>query len=406
MCADIVVVGAGPVGLWTAIQIKKRRPNLDVQVYERYEEYQRTHVLHLENLSMMLYSKARRDEHEKAFYKAVAGKDLGKLSSAFKAATGAVYIRTHDLEAALKDYAQALGVSVAYEKIDSPAQAMALHPECRRFVAADGAHSRMREALLGTDATEEFPLQYVVEIKYEAEGRAGKLNFAGDRYKTNKLLSSMAFEYVGKEKQGTTPVTLRFFLDKETYDALPQASFKDPLTLGDDRIPQQLALDIRTYMNARKMNAGEKYKDGSAKISKLTLSMYAARKFAVELDDGRAWFIVGDAAMGVPYFRALNSGMIVGSQLALILSRDHGSNKSRARAYNAMRPLDIGWEFTAARGKDGAIKAFDMFRRMNAVLPWEMFKWNEQDAATLRESSSIDAAPRKKKRRTLRKKAA
>jgi 2-polyprenyl-6-methoxyphenol hydroxylase-like FAD-dependent oxidoreductase len=384
MCADIVIVGAGPVGLWTAIQLKKRNPSLDVQLYERHEEYQRSHVLRLENLSMLLYSKNRHDAAEEAFFKEVTGKHLGKLARRFKASAGSVYIRTQDLEKALKNYAKALGVKVDYETVTSPEALMAKHPECKKFIAADGAHSRMRTALLGEEGVEDIPLQYVAEVKYQARGKAGKLGLLDESYKTNKLLSSMAFEYVGREKEGATPVTLRFFIDKAVYDAMPEAGFKNPLTLGDDRLPKELAQDIATYMNVRQAKAGETCKQGSAKISKLTLSMYAAKKFAVELGNGCKWFFVGDAAMGVPYFRALNSGMIVGSQLAHILTGRWMPEAAKVKAYNAMRPLDIAAEFTAAVAKDSGIRAYDSFRRMSAGLPWEMVKWRDDEAEAFR----------------------
>jgi 2-polyprenyl-6-methoxyphenol hydroxylase-like FAD-dependent oxidoreductase len=396
MCADIVIVGGGPVGLWTAIQLKKRDPGLDVQVYERYEEYQRSHILHLEMASLLFYSKTTRDRHEDAFYQEITGKRPGGLTGLFKKAAGAVNIRTLELEKALKNYAGSVGVKVAYETVADPAEVMKKHPECKTFIAADGAHSRMRTALLGENSVDEQSLQHVVEIKYEADGRAGKLGALGDAYRTNKLLSSMAFEYVGREKEGSTPVTLRFFIDKDTYDALPQAGFRDPLKLGDERIPAKLAKDIQTYMNARKAHAGEHYRAGSAKISKLTLSVYAAKTFALETDTGQSWFLVGDAAMGVPFFRSLNSGLIVGSQLALILTRGMAAG-AEVQAYNAMRPLNIGWEFTGALGKDTGLQVYDLFRRASSKVPWEVNKWNEIQAAELT-NDDVQAVPASKQR--------
>jgi 2-polyprenyl-6-methoxyphenol hydroxylase-like FAD-dependent oxidoreductase len=64
---NIVIVGGGPVGLWTAIQLKRRRPDLEIRIYERYETYQRSHVLRLEHLSMLLYGKNSRAPGEQAF---------------------------------------------------------------------------------------------------------------------------------------------------------------------------------------------------------------------------------------------------------------------------------------------------------------------------------------------------
>ncbi|MFN7114009.1 MAG: FAD-dependent oxidoreductase [Alphaproteobacteria bacterium] len=373
--ADIVIIGGGPVGLWTAVQIKKRRPDAHVRVYERYSAYQRSHILRLENFSMNVYAKKSGDDAEAQFLREVLGE---KLANSFKAAagTGTVFIRTNDLEHALKEHARTLGIETVLRRIDSPQQAMDENPACKTFIAADGAHSKMRMALLGEDAVTDYPMQYVVEIKYQAEGRAGTLDFLSDQYKTNKLLSNMVFEYVGREKEGKTPVTLRFFVDADTYGAIPQAGFKDPLAVNDARLPETLRQDIKTYMNVRAEKAGEVYAAGSAKLSKLTLSVYAAKKFAV-VKEGRGWYIVGDAAMGVPYFRALNAGLIMGSQLAGIVTRKYAAPAVKAAAFNLVRPLDKAWEFTGAHGKNMALRVYDAFRGASAGVPWEMVKWDE-----------------------------
>lgn len=371
MCADIVIIGGGPVGLWSAIQIKKRNPALDVQIYERYEEYRRSHILKLEHRALMLYSKNNYDLPEAKFLAAVTGDNPAKITKS--AIDGEqTYIRTNDLETALKTYAADLGIHIDYRKIDSPEAAEARHPECKNFIAADGAHSAIRKTLMGENATKQYPLQYVVEIKYEAEGKARPLSVA-ENLKVNKYLTAMCFEYTGREKAGKTPVTLRFFVDKQTYQALPEAGFKNPLGLDNKHIPQELAHDIAAYMQARKETAGEVYRQGSAKISKLELSLYKAKRFAVQ-KEGKNWFLAGDAAMGVPYFRSLNAGMIIASQLGFILTRDFMSGKAKTVAYNAVQPLDTAWEFTAAHGKNSALNVYDAFRKAGAKMPWSKYR--------------------------------
>tara|TARA_R110002124_G_scaffold129483_1_gene291033 strand:+ start:343770 stop:345023 length:1254 start_codon:yes stop_codon:yes gene_type:complete len=373
---EIVIVGAGPVGLWTAIQIKKRRPNINVKIYERYSEYKRSHVLKLESRSMLLYAKNARNTAEETFFNSVLGTSLKKAF--LKAVTGSsVFIRTNALEQALKTYAADLGITTDYQRIESPEALMAMHPECESFIAADGAHSLLRQAIMGEDALKDYPLQYVAEIKYETSGATKALS-AYQQYKSNKLLSSMAFEYVGRERDGQTPISLRFFVDEDIYGAMPEASFKQPLNLASTEIPASLKQDIEHYMRIRAAQAGEDFIQGTEKLSKLTLSLYRAKEFAAQKHQ-RNWYLAGDAAMGVPYFRSLNAGMIIGSQLACILTRDSWSNKNKIAAYNTCRPLDVAWEFTSASMKNMALKGYDTFRQLSAKTPWEFMKWDDDE---------------------------
>ncbi len=377
MCADIVFVGGGPVGLWTAIQAKKNNAALDITVYERYPEYQRSHVLRLEHVSLLLWAKMKNDTAEAAFIEDVTGKK--KLSQVFaKSATaGAVYIATNDLENALKDYAAKLGINVVYKKIESPDEAEALHPECCLFVAADGAHSKMREAVFGKDILDETTLQHIVEMKYKADGKAGRLTMA-ETLKTAKLVKSQIFEYVGRERNGETPVTLRFFVDDDTYAKMPEATFKKPLAHDDPQLPATLSEDIKTYMAVRREKAGENYQQGSDKLSKLTLSVYKAKKFAANRGQ-KAWFLAGDAAMGLPYFRSLNAGMIIGSQLGGILAQGLLSRTAKVGAYNLLQPADTMIEFMGAKAKNQGIKALDAFRKLDAKNPLSPLKWGKGD---------------------------
>jgi 2-polyprenyl-6-methoxyphenol hydroxylase-like FAD-dependent oxidoreductase len=378
--ADVVIVGAGPVGLWAAIQILQRRPDMNVRLYERHTEYKRSHVLRLEALSTVLYTESSGNARKDQFYQEIFGKSLSRIF--MSAATGSVFIRTNDLEQALKSYATDLGAEIIYDRVSSPEAIMARHPGCKTFIAADGAKSPMRVALLGPDeaAVQTTPLQYITEVKYRAEGEAGRLDLA-EQYKTQKLLSHLAFEYVGREKEGYTPVSLRFFLNRKTYDAVPDATFAKPLAINDDGLASatpDLATDIHRYMKARELHAHENYDEGSAKLTKLTLSAYVANKWATT-HEGRNWYLVGDAAMGVPYFRALNSGFFVGSQLGNIVTRDWISESNRRRLYNAIRPLDKIWEFTGAHSKNGGLKMYDSFRRANADLPFQPLRWGRED---------------------------
>lgn len=385
--ADIVIIGAGPVGLWLAINLKKHNPRLDVQMYERNQVYERSHILRLRHLATTLYAKHDGSDRESQFFKEVTGRSLRDV---FLRAAGHVFIRTNDLEDSLKSYASDLGVRIAYEKIESPRQIELRHPECSQFVAADGARSPMREALIGEDmtgqkSTSEYPLRYVTEVKYQAEGRAGKLDVFGDQYKANKMTPHMVFEYVGRGKNGITPVTLRTFLDRKTYDAIPEATFRNPLSIDAEGMPESLRQTIKTYMDVRSIRAAETALADSVKVTKLVLSMYAARRFGVMHED-KAWFFAGDSAMGIPYFRALNAGFFVSSQLAHILASNI-KPENKVRAYNVVRPLDIAWEFTTARSKDLLLQAYQDFSKISSEVPWEFMTFDRQTTEALKDRS-------------------
>jgi 2-polyprenyl-6-methoxyphenol hydroxylase-like FAD-dependent oxidoreductase len=358
--ANVVMIGAGPVGLWTALQIKKRNPHWDIVVYERHEQYQRSHILRLDHWSLLLYGRNTKDEREHQFYNEITGKQLSQIMTSV---ADSVYIRTNDLEAALKSYAKDKGIRIEYLQVATPEQVMQAHPECHMFIAADGAHSKMRAMLLGEKALDEYILQSIVEVKYKVKGLAVKSNLLDANQNTNH----MVFEYVGKEKAGFSPVTLRFFLDENTYKMLPEASFKNPLNIDSPALPSSLKEDIQKYIGLRNQAGDGSFCYDSGYLTKLNLSLYCARKFAIEVE-GKAWFLVGDAALGVPYFRALNSGLILGSRLAQIVTSEDwpiGSGiKGKIAFYNFHRPLHITTEFTIARGKDMALKGFNMFRKL------------------------------------------
>jgi cation diffusion facilitator CzcD-associated flavoprotein CzcO len=50
--ARIVIVGAGPIGLWTALQIKDKLPEEEITILEKNELYERRHHLRIEASSV------------------------------------------------------------------------------------------------------------------------------------------------------------------------------------------------------------------------------------------------------------------------------------------------------------------------------------------------------------------
>jgi 2-polyprenyl-6-methoxyphenol hydroxylase-like FAD-dependent oxidoreductase len=337
-------------------------------MYERHEVYQRSHVLRLDHWSMLLYAKGEADEAAQLFYEEVAGVRLTAIQREF---AKSFFIRTSDLETALLNYARRKDIDIRLQRIESPAEAEALHPEARFFVASDGANSPMRTPLLGPDSLEKHDLQYVVELKYEEVGNSQRFNTA-QAWQYNRSLHHTAMDYVGKTKDGCTPVTLRLLLKSDTYSRLPEMTFAKPHLLETGGLPAKVEVDIRTYLATREAEFGVRMVPGSGKLSKLVLSMYASSKFAVKRGEA-AWFLVGDAALGVPYFRALNSGMMLGSRLAQILAHKGRlwpeQVDKKIREFNFHRPFHVVTEFMIARSKDAIIDSFGAVRELFAEQP-------------------------------------
>lgn len=360
MHQSFIIIGGGPVGLWTAIQLKKRQPACDVCVYERHESYQRHHVLRVDHWSMLVYNRQhRKDEHEEAFYRSVTDHSVAGIT--WRPA-GSVALRTSDLEEALEHYAHRLGIHRVQEAITDPHALMARHPECHHFIAADGARSDLRTQLWPAPAIEERPLQHIVELKYQVEGPVDRSRSRLGR----EVLHHMAFDHVGRTRAGHTPVTVRLFLAPAEHAAFPESSFKAPLCVTDLRLPLAIRQDLLNYLRVRHHEAGEAVCPQHAVVTKLVLSLYAATAFARKVD-GRNWFLVGDAAMGVPYFRSLNSGLIMGSRLAQLLSTPPWvpfmSAEYAVQRYNRYRPWHVATEFTLALAKDAGINAYEAWRQ-------------------------------------------
>ena len=356
MHTDIVIIGGGPIGCWVAIQLKKRNPSLEVQVYERHREYKRDHMMSIKRASFTNDAKRTRDEAEAEFYQKIATNNntlrTKNVSSDLQPMTR---INTLVFESILKEECERLGVRFTYKKILSPEEVIRLHPECQRFVAADGAHSLMRTALLGEDSVDEKDLLYSVDVKYEAEGQATYLYEP-----TYDKLDMIVVETIGSEENGKTNVALRFLVDEKTYNELPEATFKKPLNREAINPDSPLYDQLNKMQSLRQQFTNEKRIPDTERITKVRLSQYVAKKLSVTSDrhDMIGWFFVGDAAMGMPFYRSINSGLQLGSRLAAILSKQHHSPAMQSALYNALRPLKTFKEFGMVALKLSGIKLY------------------------------------------------
>ena len=137
---------------------------------------------------------------------------------------------------------------------------------------------------------------------------------------------------------------------------MPEATFKNPIK-DLNCLPNSIKEDLILYSQKHNQNIDSLFVNG--KLSKLQLSVYASNDFAIN-HNGYDLFLTGDAAMAVPYFRALNSGFVLSSRLAYILKH---SNKP-VKMYNKYRNIHKNAEFFLAQSKNFALNKYSDLRKL------------------------------------------
>lgn len=299
----IIVIGAGPIGLWTAILLKLE--HYEVTVYDKRETYSRSHILTLSSDSF------QHKQHP------VLDKFIVDLKNKSP-------IKTLDLENELKNKAKEVGVNIIYNYEINGSNIHEVSKPYDLIICADGAHSKMRTWLfedqknnkksfwdflslsrpeVDKEFMEKSELNYVVEVKYKAKNKP----------RPGKKIKSFSTGTIGSQnvsdfdENGILSATLRIFVDKTTYDIIrPENSdlgtFSNPWSLN------QLKLDTRLEnIHSAILNFVGDTVIFNEKITALSLNIYKSKSgYAVKND--RYFALVGDANSGVPFFRSLNKG--------------------------------------------------------------------------------------------------
>jgi 2-polyprenyl-6-methoxyphenol hydroxylase-like FAD-dependent oxidoreductase len=367
----VVLVGAGPVGLWTAVQIKVMRPELSVLLLEKHAEYQRSHVLRVSASSFVL---APADARVRAL---VAGVPA--------------VIRTNDLEDRLLRLAHELRVRIEIRAVASVDEVLCDFPSARVVIGSDGARSIVRRSAFGDALAVNRVLQSIVDLKYEVEGGGAEpLSKLAEAYPTIKLMGYAAEEHIGQARDGRCPVTLRLVVRESDANALEDATFKTPFALPADaaRLPPQLMRAICVWLGAKRLLKGERRVRGSERLSCIKLAVYRAAELT-RGHGGVALALVGDAAFGVPFFRALNNGLRCGSMLARALAEGpwelggEAGIAARLRAYAAKASALAKREIALAASKSAVLDVAQMHSRMVAKLPLQVIAWSPRQATLL-----------------------
>jgi hypothetical protein len=214
---EIVIVGGGPVGLWTAIQMKART-NKNITIVEKYNEYQRADIRL--NISASSLGGIPDDAGLKELVK-----EWGDRTIPIKTMEDDLAKRAHEL-----------GIKILTGQAADPNILPIQFPAAKLFVGADGAKSIVRQHISGEDYKFNTIQQHCVQVQYiinpnQREMFDTSIEIMGaysESYRTQKFAGHLIRETITLQWDGTSKVTLQIFVDENTFEGMKDASFKIP----------------------------------------------------------------------------------------------------------------------------------------------------------------------------------
>jgi len=372
------IVGAGPAGLifGFALKVLAERAGhgdrLVVRLFDKREVYVRTHRLRM----------------DPAPYRALVAALAHPEADALLA-----FLERERFQPAVSHLEERLSrcvgsVGVHKERLalgDGPGQTSlsALRARLRRehalddadrvvVVGADSVHSTLRAALLDGEPIRHTH-QRLARLRVEGEGLPDALPLV-EQLKLSKLLRSL-IDY-RRHPDGYAEVDL-FLAPSEhrAVDALG-ATPKAPVPLDDAALSRLGGAPMFVRIARRAM---ERLTDGPCRVtlwSTFRLEHQYAGRYAFVDDDG-ACFLVGDAAVSLPFFRGMAALCRGARELAegLVAWLDGPPVESIAARYQAAveRIAEDELEVVAARGR--LIRGTRELARISAMLPFPMQTW-------------------------------
>lgn len=241
---DVLIIGGGPCGLLTAIELKLLRPHLRILVYEKHAQYQRTHVLQLDPTtfhgipSAAQQHQTLRQLHVPARSRAwlsnwnqfssvnKASSNSSSLSEddEIKKQTNALedlvnewnqhsYIATSTIEHGFKTLALKLNITIVAgtEVNELNWEELVERSSAKLIIGADGSRSITRQLIFGDRLKFEENVNHIIELKYRVQGiHTRPLHKFSEAYKALKLTDYLVLEQVGRpnREQNYTPISI------------------------------------------------------------------------------------------------------------------------------------------------------------------------------------------------------
>lgn len=394
---SIVVIGGGPIGLWTGI-LAKARTNQEVLIIEKYTDYKRADI----NLRIQAASLTGLPNLESL-------KPLKKLVKEW--GNKSVYIKT--LEDELTKCAHDLGVKILRGKSADPKTLQQEYPTARVFIGADGARSRMRKELFNDQYKFNTPLQYIVQAQYRIKVPAEnvqssfqKVKQAITTYQRQKFSGHLITEIIKPLENGESQVTLRIFVSKKIYQQMANATFSNPYYFRKDlnKVPNKLRDILIKWWGSQNHQEIIAEADKTNKLTVIPLASYAASNaFKVSENANKEPVITvlaGDALQAFPFFRAINNGFLCATRLSSCIEKAFKALESndaakKEKVYtNFTAPFNSYSRYTTFRAYIEWSRAFfkNIFIILSSIwivisdlVPWQTIKWTKVQKASFQE---------------------
>lgn len=353
--AEVVIIGAGPVGLWISILFKTHNPNISIIIYERHPTYIRSNNIKL-------------PKGEKF--------EVPNIPS-IKEMLEKKFVPIQEIEHVLKTEADKLNVKIIYEKISSLDQiSYQNHQAMKLIVAADGAHSVLRD-LIFVEKPLVTNLFNLVQVVYKTHGKAGDMNY----FKKYAVLKKV--DLFVEDTQIENQVNLRFFVSNETFEKVKMFTVKNPCLdyneVGDIEFKQKLLF----WMKARKYYIGqEKIIKDSFKLTAFNLDCYRAPKFGktnifdseIHSTNQVPMVLCGDSAFGVPFYRSLRNGWKCAADLVKFYFESQTQNNQFVfyEKYESTMSETYEEEKSRASVKYNNVNMFSKFCKISSQVPWQI----------------------------------
>lgn len=362
---DIVIVGAGPVGITTACALKALNKELNIVVIDGREKATRHHALlpHIPAVFAITSLVAKAILFPDNKVNVQAAKELGKIFLNWTLRA----VRTSRIEGTLATLANQIGVTVLrgeqYKLTDktiesiqkgnfeeeeitdehSEKEAASIEREnklkdifrdAKVIVGADGAHSVVRSKMMKMEKSDEETLQHLIELKFDVNAstksdRTKALLFDGGRHGEIEIVT---MDGASRKGGDIKPATLHILVDQETFNLIktkdekgnPIGDFINPWklkglkarleTMTDPKQQAKLGKYVKImsrYLEGAEQRGGKPLNEAgfNEKITVIPMAVYRSVN-AAQMVKGKVVTLVGDASSGLIFVMGFNKGLV------------------------------------------------------------------------------------------------